>query len=187
MDDHRYRPGSRLRLLRPALERSALVGSRMVPRIRGHLGCPGGGPGVGGHPSWGSTACRACPFTGAWGDREWRPTVASQVQRDYRLAIGNMTVDLRNVRFPAGSTSVTASVDVGHLLVEVPPRVDVGVNADSVIGAVVYGDGQGDAGAGSLGTGSPGISGSASGPHLNMTVTAGVGVVQLARGQGGNL
>ena len=83
------------------------------------------------------------PMHGGVWDRDWRPTVASQVQRDYRLAIGNMTVDLRNVRFPAGSTSVTASVGVGHLLVEVPPGVDVGVNAHSGIGAVVYGDGQG--------------------------------------------
>jgi hypothetical protein len=98
-----------------------------------------------------------------------------------------MTVDLRNVRFPAGSTSVTANVGVGHLLVEVPPGVDVGVNAHRGIGAVVYGDGQGDADAGSLGTGSPGISGSASGPHLNLTATAGGGVVQLARGQRGTL
>jgi predicted membrane protein len=134
-----------------------------------------------------AVALSGVPMHRGVGDLDWSPTVASQVQRDYRLAIGNMTVDLRNVRFPAGSTSVTASVGVGHMLVEVPPGVDVGVNAHSGIGAVVYGDGQGDADVGSLGTGSPGNSGSASGPHLNLTATAGVGVVQLARGQGGTL
>ncbi len=133
-----------------------------------------------------AVALSGVPIHGGVGDRQWTPTVASQVQRDYRLAVGNMTIDLRNVRFPAGSTSVTASVGIGHLLVEVPAGVDVSVNAHSGIGAVTYGDGQGNTDPGSFGTGSSSNASNPSVAHLNLTATTGVGVVQLARGVGAN-
>ena len=129
-------------------------------------------------------ALSGVPIHGGVGDRELRPTVASQVQRDYRLAIGNMVLDLRNVQFPAGSTSVNASVGIGHLLVEVPPGVDVNVNAHSGIGNVTYSDGQGNTDAQSFGTGSAAGAGNPSVAHLNLTATTGVGVVQLARAVG---
>lgn len=133
-----------------------------------------------------AVAVSGVPIHGGVGDREWRPTVASQIQPSYRLAIGNMTVDLRNVRFSTGSTSVTASVGIGHLLVEVPPGIDVSVNAHSGVGTVTYGDGQGNTDPSSFGgTGSSANSGTAPVAHLNLTATTGVGVVQLDRSPAG--
>ena len=131
-----------------------------------------------------AVALSGVPIHGGVGDRELRPSVASQVQHDYRLAIGNMVLDLRNVQFPAGSTSVNASVGIGHLLVEVPPGVDVNVNAHSGIGNVTYEDGQGNTDAASFGNGSNSNAGNPSVAHLNLTATTGVGQVQLARGVG---
>jgi phage shock protein PspC (stress-responsive transcriptional regulator) len=131
-----------------------------------------------------AVAISGVPLHGGVGDREWRPTAPGQLQHDYRLAIGNMTVDLRNVTFPAGSTSITASVGMGHLLVEVPPGVSVSVNAHSGLGAVVYGDGHGNTDPASFGNGSSSNSGIPSTAHLNLTATTGVGVVQLDRSQG---
>jgi len=129
-----------------------------------------------------AVALSGVPIHGGVGDREWRPTVASQVQPDYRLAVGNMVLDLRNVQFPAGSTSVNASVGIGHLLVEVPPGLVVSVNAHSGIGNVTYADGQGNTDAGSFGTRSAANAGNPSVAHLNLNASTGVGVVQLARG-----
>jgi phage shock protein PspC (stress-responsive transcriptional regulator) len=133
-----------------------------------------------------AVALSGVPIHGGVGDRELRPTVASQVQHDYRLAIGNMVLDLRNVQFPVGSTTVNASVGIGHLLVEVPPGVVVSVNAHSGIGNVTYADGQGNSDAASFGSGSAANAGNPSEPHLNLTATTGIGVVQLARGVGLN-
>ncbi|HEY1988116.1 MAG TPA: PspC domain-containing protein [Acidimicrobiales bacterium] len=131
-----------------------------------------------------AVALSGVPIHGGVGDRELRPTVASQVQHDYRLAVGNMVLDLRNVQFPAGSTSVNASVGIGHLLVEVPPGVVVSVNAHSGIGNVTYADGQGNSDAASFGSGSAANAANPAEPRLNLTATTGIGVVQLARGAG---
>jgi hypothetical protein len=131
-----------------------------------------------------AVALSGVPIHGGVGDRELRPTVASQVQHDYRLAVGNMVLDLRNVQFPAGSTSVNASVGIGHLLVEVPPGVVVSVNAHSGIGNVTYADGRGNSDAASFGSGSAANAANPAEPRLNLTATTGIGVVQLARGAG---
>ena len=129
-----------------------------------------------------AVAISGVPIHGGVGDREWRPTVAGQVQPDYRLAIGNMTVDLRNVNFPTGSTSITTSVGIGHLLVEVPSGVEVSVNAHSGLGTVIYGDGQGNpTDAASFGNGSNASPGTRPTARLNLTATTGVGVVELDR------
>ncbi|HEX3567231.1 MAG TPA: LiaF domain-containing protein, partial [Acidimicrobiales bacterium] len=130
-----------------------------------------------------AVAISGVPLHGGVGDREWRPTVPGQLQHDYRLAIGNMTVDLTNVTFPAGTTSITASVGMGHLLVEVPSGVSVSVNAHSGLGAVIYGDGQGNTDPASFGNGSSAASGNPPTAHLNLNATTGIGVVQLDRSQ----
>lgn len=60
-----------------------------------------------------AVALSGVPIHGGVGDRELRPTVASQVQPDYRLAIGNMVLDLRNVHLQPGrrrSTPASGSV-----------------------------------------------------------------------------
>ena len=90
-------------------------------------------------------AVSGVPLRGGIGDARWQPTSAAQLHSQYRLAIGNMTLDLRNVSFPPGTTHVTASVGIGHLEVDVPAGTSVSVSAHSGIGQVqVFG--QGDSG-----------------------------------------
>ena len=67
------------------------------------------------------------PLRGGIGDRHWRPVATSEVRPAYRLAIGDMAVDLSDVRFGSGTTRVAASVGVGHLLLRVPSDVPVSV------------------------------------------------------------
>ncbi len=64
------------------------------------------------------------------GERTWAPTVAS----DYRLGVGDATLDLGNVVLrETGPTHVTARVDVGGLTIILPSavRVSVAMHADA--------------------------------------------------------
>jgi phage shock protein PspC (stress-responsive transcriptional regulator) len=81
-------------------------------------------------------ALSGVPLRGGIGDVQWRPTAASQVAPTYRLAIGNMRLDLRDVPFRPGTTHVTASVGIGHLVVDLPPGPAVSVTAHSGMGDV---------------------------------------------------
>lgn len=53
-----------------------------------------------------------------------------------------MTVDLRNVSFADRSLSVSASVGVGQLVVEVPPGVVVDLTAQSGSSGISYPNGE---------------------------------------------
>jgi phage shock protein PspC (stress-responsive transcriptional regulator) len=92
----------------------------------------------------GAEALSGVPLRGGIGSTQWRPTAPAQVAHRYRLAVGNMTLDLRDVRFSAGTTRVTATVGVGRLLVEVPRATTVSVAAHSGLGDVqVFGQNYG--------------------------------------------
>ena len=65
-------------------------------------------------------ALSGVPLRGGIGDTQWRPTSAAQVAKRYELAVGSLTVDLRNVTLAPGTTHVKATVGVGRVLVEVP-------------------------------------------------------------------
>ena len=83
------------------------------------------------------TALSDVPLKGGIGDRTYQPASTTELRRDYRLAIGQLTVDLSGVALGEGTTRVNASVGVGHLVVRVPQDVDVSVNAHSGAGEVV--------------------------------------------------
>jgi phage shock protein PspC (stress-responsive transcriptional regulator) len=70
------------------------------------------------------------------GDRRYVAAGAQDVRRNYKLGIGDMTVDLRSVRFRAGATHVGARVDVGNLRVIVPADVALRVHGDAQLGQV---------------------------------------------------
>ena len=59
-----------------------------------------------------------------------------ELEPEYRLAVGNLRLDLRAVPLPAGTTTVTASVAVGELHVIVPTDVSVDVHAEAGVGQV---------------------------------------------------
>jgi phage shock protein PspC (stress-responsive transcriptional regulator) len=139
-------------------------------------------------------AASGVPLRGGIGDTQWHPTSASQLAPNYRLAIGNLTVDLSDMTFRSGTTHVTASVGIGRLLVEVPPGPTVSVVAHSGLGDVeVFG--QNNSGLSTVQTmqsvgqsvgQSPGQSPGArtgSRSHVVIDADAGIGKVQVVRMQ----
>jgi len=72
---------------------------------------------------------------GGVGDRTERPSSPADL-RDYRLAIGQLTLDLSGLQVPQGTTTVQARVGVGELAVRLPEGVAVEVDAGSGIGQV---------------------------------------------------
>jgi Cell wall-active antibiotics response LiaF, C-terminal len=75
------------------------------------------------------------PVGGGVGDRTERPSSPADL-RDYRLAIGQLTLDLSGLQVPQGTTTVQARVGVGELAVRLPEGVPVEVDAGSGIGQV---------------------------------------------------
>jgi hypothetical protein len=75
------------------------------------------------------------------GDRNYVVAGTDELRRNYRLGIGDMKVDLSNVRFKVGETHVGTRVDVGDLQVVVPAGVALQVHGDAQLGKVeVLGD-----------------------------------------------
>jgi hypothetical protein len=127
-----------------------------------------------------TVALSGVPLRGGIGDHQWRPTSMAGLQRTYRTAIGDSTLDLRHVRF-TGSTRIDATVGIGRLVVEVPPGVVVSLDSHAGVGNVTYGSG-----------GSSAFFTSASSPssatvgHLSLTADVGIGQVELIRATAGS-
>jgi hypothetical protein len=81
----------------------------------------------------------AAPFEGGIGERDELPTSLATLQSEYRLAIGDLRVDLRNVDFPEGETVVEASVMIGQLTVNVPPGTALSVEGEVTAGELNVG------------------------------------------------
>lgn len=81
------------------------------------------------------------PFRGGVGDKTFRPVSLDNVSSHYRMAAGDMTVDLSDVSFGSGRTRVDASLGVGELRVYVPYDVDVEAEGEASTGNVrLFGD-----------------------------------------------
>jgi phage shock protein PspC (stress-responsive transcriptional regulator) len=78
------------------------------------------------------------PISGGNGVRIWQPTNLVQVQATYRTGFGSATVDLSNVSFPAGGFTVTSTVSVGDLVVDLPANAVVDLRTHVGIGSVSY-------------------------------------------------
>ncbi|HEU4400196.1 MAG TPA: LiaF domain-containing protein [Actinomycetota bacterium] len=74
-------------------------------------------------------------LAGGVGDRVEEPTTAADL-RDYRLAVGTLTVDLTRLQVPEGTTAVRARVGLGELVVRAPAGVAVRVDGRSGVGQV---------------------------------------------------
>ena len=75
------------------------------------------------------------------GERDYVVAGVQDLRGAYKLGIGDMTVDLSNVRFDAGATNVSTRVDVGNLRVIVPDEVALRVRGDAQLGQVeLFGD-----------------------------------------------
>jgi hypothetical protein len=76
------------------------------------------------------------PLRGGIGDPTYRPRTVAAVDRDYELAIGNLSVDLRDVDFAGARRHVRARLGVGQLNVTVPEGVRVVLDAHAGAGGV---------------------------------------------------
>src|SRR5205085_2778620 len=81
------------------------------------------------------------PLRGGIGEVRYRPAHIADVRAKYELAIGHMSLDLRDVVPRAGETvDVNASVAIGRLEVRVPsaPRIEVDAHTGAA-SLVVFG------------------------------------------------
>jgi phage shock protein PspC (stress-responsive transcriptional regulator)/FtsH-binding integral membrane protein len=76
------------------------------------------------------------PLVGGVGQRSFRPAALADVRPVYRLAAGNLILDLRAVQFTSGSITVTATVAAGQVRVLVPRNVSVVAHGSAGAGAV---------------------------------------------------
>ncbi len=113
------------------------------------------------------------PFSGGLGQSVYRPMSFAQVHHTYRMAVGSMTIDLRDVSFSTQAMTITSTVGIGVLNVEVPPGVRVDLTAVSGNSNVNYPLGQRDF---YITTG-----GSKAQGELRLNVKVGIGSVNLFR------
>ncbi len=73
---------------------------------------------------------------GGFGERDIRPGTLAEVKDGYRLGAGELVVDLRDVRLPAGDRRLKVSIGTGYAVVLVDEDVCVASTATVGIGAV---------------------------------------------------
>jgi phage shock protein PspC (stress-responsive transcriptional regulator)/predicted membrane protein len=88
----------------------------------------------------GATAVAAADVNLRGGFKEdlLRYTSVGQLQHSYRIGGGHLRLDLRSVKFPAGSTRIDARVGAGELEVLVPPDICVATQSSVGVGAVSW-------------------------------------------------
>ena len=75
----------------------------------------------------GTLALDDVSLRGGIGDRLERPASTRDLQSEYRLGIGELELDLRELELPPGETRVSARLGIGDLVVTVPEDVAVAV------------------------------------------------------------
>lgn len=76
------------------------------------------------------------PLTGGVGEREYQPATFDAIDSPYELGVGEMTLDLSRVEFPAGETTVEVKHGIGDLTVILPAGVGAVVDWDLGIGDI---------------------------------------------------
>jgi phage shock protein PspC (stress-responsive transcriptional regulator) len=77
---------------------------------------------------------------GGVGQREYRPATVADLRSEYRLGVGELRLDLRDVEFPSGTTTIKTHVGIGSTQVVLPDgacldsNVDIGVGDARVLG-----------------------------------------------------
>lgn len=75
-------------------------------------------------------------FQGGIGDRTFEVSSVDDIRTDYNLAMGKLTIDLREIGDLGEATELTASVGMGELIVRVPRGTDVAVDASVGAGQI---------------------------------------------------
>lgn len=68
-------------------------------------------------------------FQGGVGDRTIELTTVDDIATDYSLAMGKLTIDLRQVDDLRAGTTLDASVGMGDLIIRIPEGTEISVNA----------------------------------------------------------
>ena len=76
------------------------------------------------------------PVRGGVGNRDIRPVALSEVESPYRLAVGNQTIDLRQLALNAQPTYLEASTGVGKLVVIVPRDARIVIDGHTGAGTI---------------------------------------------------
>jgi phage shock protein PspC (stress-responsive transcriptional regulator)/predicted membrane protein len=84
----------------------------------------------------GALATIDVPLRGGVGERRYAPSLVATVRDEYRLAIGELEVDLTEVEWTRGTHQVDVSLGIGEAIVRVPRGVTVDVSARSGMGEV---------------------------------------------------
>jgi hypothetical protein len=83
------------------------------------------------------TSALTIPFAGGIGQRAYEPATLTEVDAEYHLAIGELRLDLGRIRPPSGSVQhITATVGIGHLLLEIPSDVTVVIDGHAELGGL---------------------------------------------------
>src|SRR5207253_11134606 len=77
------------------------------------------------------------PLNGGVGNRIYHPANISELRHNYRLGIGDLTVDLRDVDIAEGTRQVNASVGLGQVTVIVPHDANVTITGKAGVGEVI--------------------------------------------------
>jgi phage shock protein PspC (stress-responsive transcriptional regulator) len=72
---------------------------------------------------------------GGVGQRDYRPQTLSELRPEYRIGVGQVNLDLRDMTLPAGRTAVRLRVGMGEALVRVPAGTCVTTEAKIGAGA----------------------------------------------------
>jgi phage shock protein PspC (stress-responsive transcriptional regulator) len=70
------------------------------------------------------------------GERTYAVTSTSELRRDYRLALGELRIDLRSLTLPLGEAHVDARLGIGELIVTAPDDVALRVHAEAELGEI---------------------------------------------------
>jgi phage shock protein PspC (stress-responsive transcriptional regulator)/predicted membrane protein len=82
-----------------------------------------------------TTSIPSVRWDSGFGDRTERPANVAALADDYSHSFGSMSVDLRDIDFPDGTTRVEISIAFGDLTVRVPAGVAVRVTGRTVFGS----------------------------------------------------
>jgi len=74
-------------------------------------------------------------LTGGAGEREYRPNAVADIRPEYRLGVGRLELDLRDLELPAGQTVVNVSLGMGEAHVLAPAGACVSTDATFGAGA----------------------------------------------------
>lgn len=84
----------------------------------------------------GVTAAADLSVEGGVGERSYRPLKVADIPEEYRLGMGELVIDLRDLRWPAaGLVEIETSQGIGETVVLVPEDVCVEADADLGVGA----------------------------------------------------